>query len=150
MSTRYQNLTGRDVCPYCEPGKSGPTGLVHVATRSKDGMAEYGPCPHCEAGERVESKLWRNGYWQGRPPDVAKGKAVSARARIPFSRRDVFVDFTPGEVVELSQGENYLRARLLMLRYSGRKDIDPAVGIDIGSGERRRALVERELAKVAP
>jgi hypothetical protein len=148
MSVLYRNVSGRDVCPYCEPGKSAPSGLVHVATRD-DGMAEYGPCPHCEAGARAEG-LWPGGFWQGRPPDVAKGKTVSARARIPFSKRDEFVDFAPGEVVELSQGENYLRARLLMLRHSGRKDIDPAIGIDIGSGERRRALVERELVKVKP
>lgn len=146
MSTRYLNLTGEDVCPYCEPGQAGPSGLVHVSTTPK-GMVEYGPCPHCEAGERVERRRWRRGYWQGRPADLARPKPFTDVNRLPNSKKGEFIDIPPGATVELSPRENYLRTLLLTARYEGEK-VDPAVGIDIGSGERRRLLVEHELAKV--
>ncbi len=69
--TRTQNLTGGARCRRCNNDA-----LVAVG-RSKfgdGGLDEYGPCPECEMGFRVEfpstpkkTGPWGpDGYWQGR------------------------------------------------------------------------------------
>jgi hypothetical protein len=164
---RTKNLTGTEFCAYCEQGAdgSGPVethtwvdrhgnrqkarigpGLVIVSYRTAPTgyqIPEYGPCPHCEAGAAAEDKNWPRGYWQGRPADLPR-----PRQTIEYTRghADEFVDLPPGATVELSPRENHMRTQLLTLRYNG-VIVDPAIGIDIRSGERRRQLVERELAK---
>lgn len=86
MSERVANLSGKDVCPYCEDH-----GFVEVKTDpwpGADGTAQA-PCPHCEKGFRAEfSGAWgRDGYWQGRDhsfvkPAPARGKPVGMPAEL--------------------------------------------------------------------
>lgn len=137
MSTRYQNLSGSDTCPYCEPGRSASSGLVHVTTRA-DGMREMGPCPHCEAGYRAESRTWPLGYWQGKPADLERPRPP---IHLPRPRPEPYVNLLPGRESELSQSENAARSALLLRRFSG-EDVDPCVGIDVLDGEARWSLVE--------
>lgn len=126
---RIQNVTGTEECRHCEPGRHGPTGLMLVA--AKKGADDYGPCPHCEAGERAELiarhgyPRWMDGYWQGRPTPR------------PASRS-----------TDLPQYENLARINLLMARYAGHA-VDPTVGLDFPDASRRMEFVNRELAKVA-
>ena len=166
---RTRNVTAEEVCEYCEGNHGNASGPVEwhyrtdkngVTTRARVGPGlvlvsfrrapsgyatpEYGPCPHCEAGAAAEAKHWRRGYWQGRTPDLPTPKPLHEYSR---GKGDEFVDLPPGAIVELSPRENQMRTALLTARYDGAK-VDPAVGIDIRSGERRRELVERELAKV--
>ena len=127
---RVENLTGRDICRMCDDG------LALVARRPQGGGTadEFGPCPHCEAGERLEfhgpgSKLWptwgRDGFWRGREPAV-------------------FAPEPEGQA--LPRAENALRMRLLMRRMGG-AEVDPLVGVDVRDPARRLAILERAAAK---
>ncbi len=133
---RTLNLTGKQFCTRCEDGFA-ITGTRQFGDRP---MIEYGPCPYCELGARLEfptgtkgpkgepgaKPSWgRDGYWQGRRPDTAD---------------------PPKDGTLLPREENLLRLQLLNRRLSGDKTVDPCVGLDHRDPARRIEMVKRALA----
>ncbi len=135
---RTANLTGRQHCDWCDQG------LALAAIRPTpigDGAPEYGPCPWCELGARLEFPTGKpgpkgergarpswglDGYWQGRPPVVERAPDHSQRL--------------------LPAAENLARMRLLMRRYAGEK-VDPLVGLEFGEPARRMEALAAEATR---
>lgn len=126
---RIENHSGRETCRMCDRG------LAVVGTFRYGGhdRPEYGPCPFCELGERLEfpreQRLWptwgKDGFWRGREPEVVPPKPDGPA---------------------LPKPENALRMRLLLRCYGG-EPVDPLVGIDIADPALRMALLERAVAR---
>ncbi len=151
MSDRFANVTGHATCPHCIDGLAlvqtrpatasivRPHGRLERREASGD-YEEYGPCPWCELGFKVEfpvekqDRTWKLGYWQGRP--------------------GVVVDPPPVDPPALSGAENLLRTRLLERRYemvaSGVQEglPDPCIGLDKPMGDADRLALLREYARV--
>lgn len=129
MSGLVANVTGRAVCEWCEDG------LAHVASRPTDGSGfpEYGPCPRCEAGARLEfpdggktRPVWPDGFWQGRDETVIRPTMQHGKT--------------------LPHAENTLRLRLLTRRLDG-EQVDPCVGVDFTDPKRRMDLLRQEVGR---
>lgn len=128
--TRLTNFTGSETCHACRNGLA-QTGW---RTQGTGQVPEYGPCPFCELGDRMEfpkeGKSWKtwgiDGYWRGREPVVV----------VP-----------PRSAWTLSMRENALRMRLLTARGNG-ADVDPCVGVDLRDDAKRLRLVEAAVAKL--
>ncbi len=135
MDDRTLNLTGKQFCRNCEDGFA----IVSYRTFGKNRMPEYGPCPHCELGARLEFPTgvkgpkgepgarpsWgRDGYWQGRRHDVEP---------------------PPPDGKLLPREENLLRLKLLNRRLAG-ENVDPCVGLDMRDPARRIEMLKRALA----
>ena len=123
-----------------------------VSTTPKEPSIEYGRLPALRGGRAAWSGgSWRRcGYWQGSTADLRDSRSRSRTStRLPSSKggrvRSTSRPRRPAS--SRRRARTTMRTRLPMARYSG-CEVDPAVGIDIGSGERRRLLVERESAKV--
>lgn len=131
---RAANVTGSEKCGRCEVGgtieREVESGLIVIGWRD-DGNARvpmFGPCPYCEAGYAKEFPTkararWRNGYWQGREPDV---------------------EYSPSKPFVLSREENGLRLLLLNRRFA-KEDVDPAVGLEPLLPEKERLALLMEM-----
>jgi hypothetical protein len=149
MSDRFANVTGHAVCPHCVDGlalvqtRPATASIVRPHGRlerreAQGSYEEYGPCPWCELGFKVEypeekhARAWPLGYWQGRPP--------------------VVVDPPPANPEPLSVAENALRLKLLERRYEmvaqGVSEGLPDVGIGLELAAADRVVLLREYARV--
>ncbi len=153
MSDRFQNVSGHEHCPHCIDGlalvgfraAAGVIVVPHGRVMRKDPVEdaryeEYAPCPWCEKGFKAEwpnetrQRVWKGGYWQGRPPVVEDPPAAEPK---PLPAR-----------------ENQLRLKLLLNRYeriaAGQNEglPDPCIGLDKEMPAAERFTLLHEYARV--